>query len=322
MKIPKKVLSIIMGFLILMPPLSMAKTLNTFSIIAATAQALPQCIHYRVLGLCYWLFCSGLHCAIEPTLKIAHYSPDVVVSVFSRMGDNPWLEENLILDKPAEFLAKKSIKKLTGFTLGGGQHSMGSKHENQVHFKEVDVTGNPTSIVLGNMVTLPSQAMAWKHYFNSRLDVLAWRFGSEWFEHLSKANLTHASFPWGTINPHDGFINQADDFKAAGVIATRAIDIITNSHQFHVYKALNNESCGKKCNAINPISPNHPHPALWQMLSPVTETSCKVFGRKGFNSGLSEYKNYKPEGAYTWNLWRYYEGCIDGHGKYIGSTKF
>ncbi len=301
-----------------MPAVCVGSKLNSFSIVAATAGALPQCIHYKVLGLCYWLTCSGLHCVIEPTIKLAHYSPDVVVSVYSQMGDNPWTEASLVYDKPAEYLAKKSTRKLTGYPLGGGKHSMGSRYNNPVHFYEVDIVGNPATKIFGKLVTLPSQAKPWKHYFNSSLDVLSWRFGLEWLEPTSKDNSTPTDFAWGPVSPHDGFINQTEDVKAAAVIATRAMDIITNAHKFHVYTQLNKKSCGKKCEAINPISPRHPHPALWQMLYPIADTNCKAFGR---DESITP-RIQTPEDAYTWNLWRYYEGCLDGHGIYIGSTHF
>ncbi|EPM83799.1 hypothetical protein A3SM_11308, partial [Pseudomonas syringae pv. actinidiae ICMP 18886] len=43
---------------------------------------------------------------------------------------------------------------------------------------------------------------------------------------------------WGSVYPRSGFIHQADDYKAASVIAQRAGDVVTRSGQVHVYQPL------------------------------------------------------------------------------------
>ncbi len=77
-----------------------ASSLTTVDITEKTLSALPQCLHYQVKGLCYWLSPSG---TTLTTPYIAHFLPDVVVSVFDslndRKGGNAWEEIHQTLDQ-------------------------------------------------------------------------------------------------------------------------------------------------------------------------------------------------------------------------------
>src|SRR6185437_8449834 len=55
-----------------------------------TASALsPDCLAYRVVGICFWLTCTVYGCDVETSTKVSHYVPDAVVSSYMATGANP-----------------------------------------------------------------------------------------------------------------------------------------------------------------------------------------------------------------------------------------
>ena len=68
---------------------------STFALDTATivSSALsPDCLEYRVAGICYWLYCTPFGCSVRTSVKVRHYVPDAVVSSYSNTGENPWRE--------------------------------------------------------------------------------------------------------------------------------------------------------------------------------------------------------------------------------------
>jgi hypothetical protein len=121
---------------------------------------------------------------------------------------------------------------------------------------------------------------------------------------------------WGGIYPHDGKIAASNDAKAAAVIAQRAGDLITSSDMEHlsghIFLQLSNE-CGQHCKAY-PIQENSDK-TLFQMIYPITEDKCDYFGKTiDYGNDLES----KGQGSYVFVVWRYYQGCKDGDGKFIG----
>ena len=64
--------------------------LNTATIVGSVAS--PDCLEYRVVGICYWLYCTWTGCTVRTSIKVRHYIPDAVVSSYSNTGENPWVE--------------------------------------------------------------------------------------------------------------------------------------------------------------------------------------------------------------------------------------
>src|SRR3546814_14583165 len=64
--------------------------LNTATIVGSVAS--PDCLEYRVVGICYWLYCTWTGCTVRTSTKVRHYVPDAVVSSYSNTGENPWVE--------------------------------------------------------------------------------------------------------------------------------------------------------------------------------------------------------------------------------------
>jgi hypothetical protein len=91
----------------------------------------PDCLEYRVVGICYWLYCSSSGCRVRTSVKVRHYVPDAVVSSYSNTGDNPWVEVRAMsLPNPT--------------AQAGGDGTTNQDHENNLaKFKNADVIGHP-----------------------------------------------------------------------------------------------------------------------------------------------------------------------------------
>jgi len=301
--------------------------IDSSSITASTLKAFPRCIHYKIKGVCYWAGVDG----INTTPYVEHYLPDAVVAVFDKPGNNPWAEINLSLDQAGKVTQQQIVSGLTDFDVGSGGHSLGNIHEQKVFFKEVDVIGNPALAVLPEgFALLPSTASPLMPYYQSMLDSAAWR-GLPQIKttqaeeaYAIVADIQHhigtGLINWGGIYPHEGKVATSNDAKAAAVIAQRAGDLITSNNLVrfsgHIYQSLPSQ-CGQECSAAS-VQENSPK-TQFQMIYPVEMDACDYFG-KTMNYG--EDVETKTNGAYVWVLWRFYQGCRDGEGKFIGKNLF
>lgn len=160
-----------------LPPLLLAGTLasttaalalDTPAIVASVAS--PDCLQYRVVGICYWLYCTLSGCSVRTSLKVRHYVPDAVVASYSNTGENPWQ-------------ALRTLSPATSMAHSGGAGTSGEAHENNLAlFKNADVIGHPGAAALGQYTgqfgyTCSGAGTPFKPYLLSTLDTLAWRYG-------------------------------------------------------------------------------------------------------------------------------------------------
>jgi integrating conjugative element protein (TIGR03756 family) len=303
-----------------------AHALSTLAIIQHTLAAMPRCSHYRVTGICFWLDCHYGICTTNTTLRVEHYLPDAVVSVYRETDSNPW-EYAGIVDQLAYPVGNVQCEKMLGNSLGYGQLPANQKTDIDTHFKEVDVIGNPALLLLKRFSELfiSSVARPFKPYYLSLADSYAWRSPMlemalyPQFVLPGVHTIGSALNSWGNVYPRTGFILQSNDAKAAAVIAQRAVDIATQANSLHVYQPLAID-CGQACH-IAETKENDAH-IKWQMIYPLTETTCTVFGENDTNTLLpwKSEATQAGDGNYTWVLWRHYRGCIQGRGKYLGSV--
>lgn len=314
---------ILAGFLLTLSSITMADSLNSATITEKTLAALPNCLHYQVKGVCFWLSQTGVK---TTTPYIEHYLPDVVVSVFNKPGDNPWLEINATVDQAGQLAEKSIVSSLAKAPAGGGQHSFQTPLEQNTFFKEVDVIGNPALAALPtDPVLLSSVATPLKPYFQSMLDSMLWRgfppeaepeqayaIGASIARYIGNSG---GAVTWGSAVPTEGKVATSNDAKAAAVIAQRAGNLLTATHSWgHVYQSLAT-SCGTECTAATLQENNNQ--TQFQRIYPDTQTSCSVFGQ---TTTYGEDIETQAQGAYVWVLWRKYSGCIPGNGVYIGKT--
>ncbi len=322
----RKHTSLLVALLCLCCGLSLANSsVTSVSIVKDTLQGASQCMHYKIIGMCFWLECDGPYCHVQPTLKLDHYLPDAVVSVYTKPTNNPWLYANKTID-PAAFVAGKAeLENMTDEHVGFGDEHDNSNRDINNKFHEVDIIGNPALFLLsGKEFTLPSAATPYVPYYTSLLDTYAWRFPA--LERFYTGSLipgihdvgTVVIHDWGPVYPRNGYVNQPDSAKAAAVIALRASTIITEIGQPHLYHGLSN-SCGAHCTAY-PVKENSPN-ALYQLIYPKVENQCVVFGKNDITSLRPWETDATTKGSnrYLWVLWRHYHGCVPGDGKYFWS---
>lgn len=141
--------------------------LNTATIVSSTLS--PDCLEYRVVGICYWLYCTWTGCTVRTSIKVRHYIPDAVVSSYSNTGENPWTE-------------MRAMSTPNPTARAGGDGTTNHDNENNLaKFKNADVIGHPGGQVFSQFASLSGYACegagtAFMPYLLSTLDTIAWRY--------------------------------------------------------------------------------------------------------------------------------------------------
>lgn len=287
-------------------------TVNTAAILSSTSS--PTCLEYKVVGICYWLFCTPYGCKVKTSTKVRHYIPDAVVSAYANTGENPWAEVSAMGSPNANAQA-------------GNDGTTNHNAENNItKFKEADVIGHPGAVVFGRFASsfgysCHGATTPLVPYMISTLDTLAWRYGvpeSVYPEALTpgmrEVGGTLSGDLWGSVYPRSGFIHQTDDFKAAAVIAQRAGDITTRNGQPHVYQPMLAMAEPGYWPA-GELREGEAATGKWQQLTPTMSPSCAVFPSPGPNADAVDE-------AYAWALWRPYSCCERKGQTFLGSTDF
>ncbi len=291
---------------------SSAAALDTASIAASALS--PDCLEYRVVGICYWLRCGFFGCSVRTSVKIRHYVPDAVVSSYSNTGANPWIELRLL-----------SIANPTA--VSGGDGTTNQPNENNLQkYKNADLIGHPAGAAFSGFAgafgyTCEGAGKPLIPYFLSTLDTVAWRYN------LPESVYPEALIPgrreigartsmnlWGNVYPRGGFQHQADDYKGGAVVAQRTGDIVTRHGQPHVYQPLLANSRDGYWPAGELVE-GDASTGKWQELTPTLTNSCAVFPNT--NSRVQA-----KQGDFAWALWRPYSCCQRRGQVFLGSMNF
>jgi integrating conjugative element protein (TIGR03756 family) len=287
--------------------LILSATTSAFAIdsLTITSSALsPDCLSYRVTGICFWLFCSINGCDVRTSVKVRHYVPDAVVSSYSNTGANPW--DDVAFMSPPNASARQ-----------GGDATTNERHENNLaKFRNADVVGHPATLVFSQFAqsfgySCEGVGQLFSPYLLSTFDTIAWRhylpemfYPEALIPGLREIGSRAALETWGSVYPRGGFLHQVDDYKAAAVVAQRAGDIVTRRGQPHVYRPLL---------PLSPLNTGGYWPAgdlvegdestgKWQELVPRLSSTCAVFPNRGLHTQAID-------GGYAWALWRPYSCC-------------
>ena len=274
-----------------------SSALTSAEIISSTLSI--DCLEWRVVGICYWLYCTYGGCSIRTSTKYRHYVPDAVVSAYAVTGQNPWVE--------VRFMGASN-----GASQGGEWYTTNEAHENNLaKFKEADVIGHPGGEIFSEMMkdydyACPGAGTMFFPYLLSTLDTASWR--NDLPEALYPASMipgmrevSSGTQTWGNVHPRTGFLHQTDDYQAGAVIAQRAGDIVTRNLQPHIYWPLLADSKPGYWPAGELVEGNA-KTGKWQELTPSLSTTCAVFP----HSGTQAQATY---GDYAWALWRPYACC-------------
>jgi len=289
-----------------------AFALNTAAIVGSALS--PDCLSYRVVGVCYWLYCTNFGCSVRTSAKVRHYIPDAVVSSYSNTGANPWAEVALMSAPNSTAQA-------------GGDGTTNQDHENNLaKFKNADVIGHPAGAAFSQFAsqsgyTCAGAGTAFVPYLLSTLDTIAWRYNipeSVYPESLIPGMREIGSRTtvnlWGNVYPRGGFLHQADDYKSGAVVAERAGDIVTRRGQVHVYQPLLAKSQDGYWPA-GALVENDASTGKWQELTPTLSRTCRVFPN-------SSPHVQAQKGDYAWALWRPYSCCQREGQVFLYSTEF
>jgi len=286
--------------------------LNTSTITSSTLS--PDCLEYRVVGICFWLFCTNFGCSVETSVKVRHYVPDAVVSSYSNTGANPWVEV-------------QSMSRPNATAQAGGDGTTNEDHENNLaKFKNADVIGHPGGYVFSQFASnfgysCEGAGTAFMPYLLSTLDTVAWRYN------IPEMVYPEALVPgireigsrtglnlWGNVYPRGGFLHQSDDYMAGAVVAQRAGDIVTRSGQIHVYQSLLADAEDGYWPAGELVE-SDAQTGKWQELTPTLSRTCAVFPH-------TEGRVQAQQGDYAWALWRPYSCCEREGQVFLGSVDF
>jgi integrating conjugative element protein (TIGR03756 family) len=287
-----------------------ASALDTAIVVSSALS--PDCLEYRVVGICFWLYCTYGGCSVRTSVKVRHYIPDAVVSSYSNTGENPWSEV-------------RAMSSPNGEAQGGGDGTTNQSHENNLaKFKNADVIGHPGSLAFsafasGFGYSCSGAGTAFMPYLLSTLNPVAWRYN------LPELAYPEALIPgqcevgnrasmnlWGHVYPRGGFLHQSDDYKAAAVVAQRAGDVVTRRGQSHVYQPLLANAKDGYWPAGELIE-SDASTGKWQELTPSLSNTCAVFPH-------GEPKVQAQQGDYAWALWRPYSCCERKGQVFLGST--
>ena len=312
-----------MLILMLSVPQAPAGTINTGEIIEQTADATFACMQWTPVGLCFWLRCSYFECDVESSLKVGHYNPDFVVSIYNELGKNPWQEIQSVLGQAQESAANGILGRLSELPVDSAGNRTEGTTDNRDHknliFRETDAIGHPLQLFAGSFpqYLCASQAEPFRPYFQSGLDARSWRYAIP--EIFYPASITPGlrevgDWPlqtWGPVFPRTGWSIQAEEPKAAALTAQRAGDIVTRERQPHVYLTLDDpDSKDQRIWPPAPLRETDASTGTWQMLIPKADSECAVFGLNDLDSASGwSGGRVDEEGDYVWNLWRPYQCC-------------
>ncbi len=281
-----------------------------------------SCLNYCFTGVCVWLDCGWTGCSVKTSVRVSHYNPDLVVSVYDEPGENPWSEIESIFGSFEESMTDALVGTFHDSFAGGGHRTEGGNtaSDHSLRFKEVAAIGHPFSSIAGFIASTglycPSEADSFSPYLLSSADALTWRYGLPEMLYLSNLlpgrRVVGSGFhqQWGAVWPRTGFINQKDDAKAAAVIAQRAGNIVTQPNQPHVYSALDGNGYNRTW-LPGELRENDPETGVWRMLAPQTDGQCYAFGENDVYTQSWSDGRVSEDNRYAFELWRPYECCQD-----------
>ena len=278
-------------------------TISTTEIVTAALDL--TCQAYRPIGLCVWMTCTPLGCEFDVSVRAEHDIPEVVVTAYPFLGNTSWPESNGFA-RPTEFAEDGGASDEGGATV----------REQALKFKNSDVIGSPGVADYWLLAAASTEALPFctpltypmTPYFVSSFDP-AWRDATveaglsllHVFERVGRGAATFAS-----LYPRHGFVTQGHDYKSALTAAIRAMDIVSQDYQPHVYVPLD----GYGTPGQGQWPPQGLAEARYQQLTPTLE-ACAVL--PDIDDTLYPHDPYAGRLNQTrgnaWQVWRPYRCC-------------
>jgi len=278
-------------------------------------------------GVCFWLKCEWFSCSVRTSLRISHYNPDVVVSSYHDADTHPWADFGKSLTKS---LISTGSSLISNPIDSAGTRTRDDGRDKAKIYQDADAIGSPTALRSmlhttsddSSISTIcPTPITPFRPYFHSFIDGLTWRgmlpmealYPASWIPGMHEIG----NWPlnsWANLYPRDGNVTQQHPVKAAAVLSQRVGDITTRSGQPHVYTQLPTNERKIIDDYMVWLPPSleemKEKTGKWQMLSPVADKSCEIFGKNDsvLPASWGDAKTDIGE-AYAFNLWRPYSCC-------------
>ena len=312
---------------------SAASGVSSFNIATKTARSFlkynrPPYITIPVTGVCFWLHEKPIP-HMSSTLELSQYLPDLVVTVYPAVGDDPWIEAKTIYDIAANEAAQ-GVSSLFGFpfTAGSRTNEQNMTHADTLQTRIVHVVGNPFLLTDLPKPRLRYATSAFTLYYHSELDAFADRTGIAEMVHLNSYGLFFNMIGnWENEFPRYMEVNNVNNYKVSVITALRAADIVTNDslgQTLHVVLPVS-DACGENCAISNVTEDNKG--IIWQEVYPINHTILPgqtdnptnpiSIGISDDNAGIG----HAGKGRYVFVLWRHYHGCVQNSGKFITATE-
>lgn len=276
--------------------------ISTIDIMASAV--CPDCIDYKVVGMCLWMTCTPFGCHTDTSIKVKHRLPDMVALSYRNTGEGPWAATSWMA--PANGLAS-----------GGGnanERSPSLTDSATVTFQNVDIIGHPAEGTFFEMLSsfgyvLKGPAKPFVPYYLSSLDTLGWRFNIPDMINPNSWNPFDKLGNWGNIYPRGGFQIQKHPYKSAALAAFKATHIVTRKNQGRLYQSLVAEP-RQGYWPPKPVALDN-NDTAWQPLYPKMEKKAAIW--PDINDGTAMNDPYaeriSEDNSYAWTVWRTYIGC-------------
>lgn len=314
MKKNKTILLILICLVVMYSGSSQSRTTITSAQIIPSVLS-PSCMEYKIIGTCFWLFCTYGGCKVRTSTKVKHFIPDVVVSSYANTYENPWKEVSSI-NVPNSYAQA-----------GNDTNNRIANERTKIRFKDVDIFGHPGGATFSRLASgmgyyCNNGVTPYMPYFLSSLDFLSWR--SALVETFYPESLTigmreignqATGNMWSNVYPRAGGVLNANDYIAGAVAAQRAADVVTRTGQPHIYVPYTK---GRSDGfwPPDPVQENNRRNHKWQILAPSLEKTCSIFPNAENVNRLSF------DGAYVFALWRPYKCCKKRGQKFLYSIDF
>lgn len=124
--------------------------IKTSDLIDTGVKGIPGCIDYCITGICTHIQISLFSFKIIISPRIAHNTPEFVVSSFRAQGQQPWIEWRRVFGKAQANVADGLFSLVSGTGQLGGYGTYTeeySDNDKQAPFKEVDINGHPLAML-------------------------------------------------------------------------------------------------------------------------------------------------------------------------------
>ncbi|MFS1436097.1 MULTISPECIES: TraU family protein [Vibrio] len=291
-------------------------------IMAATM--MPQCVEWKMVGMCFWMTCTPFGCSFSSSAKVNHWNPDLVVEVKSDVNKSP-LGYTAVTGNIFSKVGM-GVMGLMGFPSDGFQSSSagsnktkasGGQASSNIRFYDATVVGNPAitqysltyGTAFGTVGWCDSPATPLQIYYDSLLDAFEWRIGM--FEALNASlQLPHLIGPpgvdtYGDLYPRIGATTQPSPYKAASTLAYRAAHIATNSGTHATLATLPPFST---TNLSYPVLPMSNYTTRWSNIKPFPSVACQPMATQ-LQHSVQEASAHSEQQNYLKGLWNNYTCC-------------